>query len=123
MRDPKIHRLYLLLSTWSRADHLQKKHLVKKNKFEVSKNLSEAFARVLTERSKSDHPMCQLNLGKYIRGALLLLQNLLEDSGDLPHTELPMTGEKIHLSPLIRNISQHMFRRGLLCRGSSSDVS
>ena len=38
------------------------------------------LTKVLTERSKSDHPTFQLNLGTCITGALLLLlQNLLED--------------------------------------------
>ena len=37
------------------------------------------LTKVLTERSKSDHPTFQLNLGTCIRGALLLLQNLVED--------------------------------------------
>ena len=43
----------------------------------------------------------------------------LDGSCDRPRTELPPTGDTIHLSLLTRNISQPKFRHGLSC--STSD--
>ena len=86
------------------------------------KNLVTSFVplvtdltKVLSERRKSDHPTFQLNLGTCIRGALLLLQNHLED-WEILHTRSCLWLE-------IRNNPPHIFWRGLLWRSSSSDAS